>query len=123
LTITTTGNVPVTQVKYIVPTSGSRFFARFFPTDGTLNDFGFQNLPGWRSTNQPGVTVATADKVSTVDSSGVLRSYYYDGTNWKRSGSSSSQNAVTVPAGGCVRTTSFGSGSPNIVTVSRPYSL
>jgi hypothetical protein len=123
MTITTTGNVPVAQVKYIVPTSGSRYFARYFPTDGNINDFGFQNLPGWRSTNQSGVTTATADKIVTTDSGGTVRTYYYDGTAWKRSGSSSSQNTVTVPVGGSVQTTRFGSGNAEVATVSLPYSL
>lgn len=123
MTTTTTGNVPVAQVKYIVPTSGSRYFARYFPTDGNINDFGFQSLPGWRSTNQSGVTTSTADKIVTTDSAGTIRTYYYDGIAWKRTGSSSAQNSVTVPVGGSVRTTRFGSGNAEIATVSLPYSL
>jgi uncharacterized protein (TIGR02597 family) len=123
LSLTSTGNVPVKQVKYILPVSGSRYIARFFPTDGTINSFGFQNLPSWRSTNQPGVTTADADKLITTDAAGSVRTYFYNGTSWRRSGSSSSQDNVTVPAGGTVMTTRFGSGSPDIVTVAVPYSL
>lgn len=123
MTITTTGAVPTLQVKHIVPASGSRFYARYFPTSGTLNDFGFQNLPGWRSTNQAGVTTATADKLITTDPAGTIRTYYYDGTNWKRSGSSSSQNSIEIPPGGSIRATRFGIGPAGIATINIPYSL
>jgi uncharacterized protein (TIGR02597 family) len=123
LTITTSGNVPITQAKYILPTSGSRFLARYFPTDGTINDFNLQSLPGWRSTDDPGVTIADADKLATTDAGGLVRTYYYNGTNWVRSGSGANQNSVVVPAGGSVRVTRFGTGSAEIATVATPYSL
>ena len=123
LSMTSTGSVPTLAVKYLIPTSGSKYIARFFPTDGTISSFGFQNLPSWRSTNQSGVTTSDADKITTTDAAGSVRTYYFNGTNWRRSGSSSIQDSVVVPAGGTVMVTRFGSGSADIVTVATPYSL
>jgi hypothetical protein len=125
LTITTTGAVPNSQVKIIVPASGSFYAARFFPAEGSINDFGFQNLPGWQIANQGGVTIANADKVVTTDISGVVRTYYYDATSssWRRSGSQVSQNSVAVPPAGAVKVVRSGSGSAQILNVALPYSL
>jgi hypothetical protein len=125
LTITTTGAVPNSQVKIIVPASGSFYAARFFPAEGSINDFGFQNLPGWQIANQGGVTIANADKVVTTDISGVVRTYYYDATSssWRRSGSGVSQDSVAVPPAGAVKVVRSGSGSAQILNVPLPYSL
>ena len=125
LTITTTGAVPNSQAKIIVPATGSFYAARFFPAEGSINDFGFQNLPGWQSANQDGVTIANADKVVTTDISGVVRTFYYDATSsfWKRSGSAVSQNSVAVPPAGAVKVVRSGSGSAQILNVPLPYSL
>jgi hypothetical protein len=123
LSMTSTGSVPTLAVKYLIPTSGSKYIARFFPTDGTISSFGFQNLSSWRSTNQSGVTISDADKITTTDAAGSVRTYYFNGTNWRRSGSSSNQDSVVVPACGTVMVTRFGSGSADIVTVATPYSL
>lgn len=119
----TTGNVPVTAVKYLMPTSGTTYLARFFPTDGTINSFGFQNLPGWKGTNTPGVTVATADKVTTTDVAGVIRQFYWTGTQWRRFGSASDQSNVSVPVGSSVSVNRTGEGFAQLLSVSLPYSL
>jgi hypothetical protein len=125
LTITTTGSVPTSQVKLIVPASGSFYAARFFPADGTINDFGFQNLPGWQSANQGGVTVAASDKVVTTDIAGVVRTYYYDATAaaWRRSGTSVDQSSVGVPAAGAVKVVRPNTASAQILNIPVPYSL
>lgn len=123
LTLVTTGNVPVSAVKYLVPTSGQTFFARYFPTDGTINSFGFQNLPGWKGTNTPGVTISSADKVVTTDVNGVIRQFYWTGTQWRRFGSSSDQSTVSVPIGGTVSVIRTGSGVPQLLNVGIPYTL
>lgn len=119
----TTGNVPTTDVKYIVPTSGTAYLARFFPTNGTISSFGFQNLPGWKGTNTPGVTASTADKIVTTDVTGVIRQYYWTGTQWRRLGSSSDQSNVSVPIGSSVSVVRTGSGPAQLLTVALPYSL
>lgn len=123
LALVSTGNVPTTELKQVVPTSGVSILSRYFPTDTTLGDLGFQNLPSWRNTSQPGVTVTSADKVIAKDSVGVIRTFYFDGTNWRRGGSGSSQNTTPIPAGSAVYTTRFGSGGPDILELQLPYSL
>ena len=113
LSTVTTGNVPTTAVKYLVPTSGLTYFARFFPTGGTINDFGFQNLPGWSS----------ADRVNTTDASGVVRSYFWNGTQWRRAGTSADQSSTPIPIGGAVSVSRSGSGPAQLLSVARPYVL
>ncbi len=121
-TLTSTGEVPNTDLKTIVSGNIS-FHARYFPTDGTLASLGFHQIPGWRSTNQPLVTVATADKVVARDNGGVVRQFYYDGTDWRRIGSSAPQNNTTIKAGSCVYTIRFENPAPRIVSVGIPYNL
>jgi hypothetical protein len=113
ITQLTTGNVPVTSVKYLVPTSGTTFFSRFFPTSGTIGSFGFQNLPGWTS----------QDRVTTTDAAGTVRNYTWNGTQWRRTGSSLNQSNTAVPIGGVVSVTRFGSGPAQLLSVQIPYNL
>jgi hypothetical protein len=120
-----TGNVPVTSVKYLVPQNGITYLSRFFPTDGTINSYGFQSLPGWKGTNTPGVTISTADKVVTTDTTGTVRQYYWTGTQWRRAGSNTDQSTTPVPTGGGVYVSRSGTvGSPaQLLNISLPYSL
>ena len=123
ISLSQSGSVPTKPIKYIVPASGSVFLGRFFPQDGTLASYGLASLPGWNNTSQSGVTPTLADKLVTTDSSGSLRSFYFNGTNWIRSGSSSPQNTSVVPATGAGYTIRLGSGAPQILTVPLPYTL
>jgi len=119
-----TGVVPSSELKCIIPAGGSVFLGRFFPTDGTIANYGLNSLSGWSNTSQGGVTTASVDKLVTVDNStGAVRSYYYNGTKWLRSGSSTAQDSVAVPAGGAAYTVRNGTGSASILTVTAPYSL
>jgi hypothetical protein len=118
-----TGNVPTTAVRYLVPASGVTVFGRFFPVNGTVNDFGFQNLPGWKTAGVNGVTIADADKVSTTDASGVVRNFFWNGTQWRRAGSTANQSGVEVPTGGAVYVTRTGTGATQLLTLQLPYNL
>jgi hypothetical protein len=111
LAYVTTGNVPTTAVKYLVPQSGQTFFARYYPTAGTINSFGFQNLPGWTAN----------DRVSTIDSLGNVRSFFWNGTQWRRAGTSADQSGIAVPVGGAVLVNRTASGSAQLLTVANPY--
>lgn len=111
LPMVTTGNVPVTAVKYLVPQSGQTYFARFFPTAGTLNSFGFQNLPGW----------TVNDRVSTIDAVGTVRSFFWNGTQWRRAGTSADQSGTPIPIGGAVLVNRAGSGPAQLLSVANPY--
>jgi len=109
-----TGTVPATNVKYIVPGTGTIFLSRFFPTDGTLASFGLQNLPGWNT---------TTDKLVAVDALGVVRTYFWNGTQWRRTGSSADQGTVVLPAGSAAYTFRPGTGAAQILNVVVPYTL
>jgi uncharacterized protein (TIGR02597 family) len=121
----TTGSVPVTAVKFLVPQSGLTYLSRFYPTEGTISNYGFQNLSGWRASNQPGVTIATADKVVTTDASGVIRQFYWNGTQWLRAGSGVNQGNTPVTIGGAVYVSRSGDpGAPaQLLSVPLPYEL
>jgi hypothetical protein len=119
----TTGNVPFSGVKFLIPTSGQTYVARFFPTDGTISSFGFHNLPGWKGTNKPGVTANTADTILTTDINGVIRRYFWTGTQWRRSGSNTDQSNVPVPIGGSVSVFRTGSGPAELLNLALPYTL
>ena len=123
ITLSQSGSVPTRPLRYIIPASGSVFLGRFFPQDGSLASYGLTNLPGWNNTSQAGVTTTLADKFVTVDSTGQVRPFYSNGTNWLRSGSSSAQNATAIPAGGAGYTIRTGSGAPQILTIPLPYTL
>jgi hypothetical protein len=120
----TTGNVPVTAVKFLVPPTGLTYLSRYFPTEGTISNYGFQNLEGWKSTNQPGITVAAADKVVTTDANGVLRQFYWNGSQWLRAGSGVNQGNTPVAVGGAVYISRTGDAGPaQLLNIDRPYSL
>lgn len=122
LSIVSPGTVPSSSLRQLVPVAGTTILARYFPTDTTLGALGLQNLAGWRNTSQGGVTITSADKVIAKDSLGVIRTFYYDGTNWRRSGSGSSQNSAPITAGSAIYTTRFGTGTvPEILTAAVPY--
>jgi len=123
LSIVTTGSVPTQSIKLLVPATGSAFFARVFPTEGTLSGLGFQNLSGWTNTSQSGITTSNVDRVVTVDVSGTIRSFYYTGIQWRRAGSSSDQSSTTIPVSGAVYTVRQSSGTTQPLAVTIPYSL
>lgn len=113
LTYVQPGYVPTHEVRYIVPGSGTVFLGRYFPTDGTISSLGLQNLTGWTIND---------DKFVTVDALGALRTYFWNGTQWRRSGTSSNQGNVPLPAGGAGYTLRSGK-TPQILSVDLPYTL
>lgn len=123
ITLSQTGTVPSRPIKYIIPATGSVFLGRFFPQDGTVASYALTSLPGWNNTSQSGITPTLADKFVTTDASGSLRAFFFNGTNWIRTGSGSSQNNSSVPATGAGYTIRIGAGSPQILTVPLPYTL
>lgn len=113
LTYIQPGDVPTHEVRYIVPGSGTVFLGRFFPTDGTIATLGLQNMAGWTIND---------DKFVTVDALGSLRTYFWNGTQWRRSGSSSNQGNTPLPSGGAGYTLRSGK-TPQILSVALPYNL
>lgn len=124
LDLVSTGEVPSKNLRQLVPRSGQSYHARFFPQQTTLGQLGFNQLPTWRTFNGTTVTLETADKLVAKDNVGVLRQFYHDGASWKRVGSSTSQNNVVIPVGSVFFTNRFGgSGAPDILPTTIPYSL
>lgn len=117
------GTVPTRPIKFIIPASGSIFLGRFFPQDGTLASYGLTNLPGWNNTSQSGVSTTLVDKFVTTDDTGILRSFYFNGTAWIRAGSGTARDTTSIPATGAGYTIRVGSGAPQILTIPLPYTL
>ena len=69
------------------------------------------------------ITISTADKVVTTDASGVVRQFYWNGTQWRRFGSSLNQSNVSVPTGSSVGVVRTGDGPAQLLNVALPYTL
>lgn len=118
------GQIPTNDLIKIVPAAGVSLFARYFPTTTTLAELNFDALPGWRSTSQEGVSIANADKIVTKDAVGIIRQFYFDGTNWRRGGSATPQNDVVIEPGSSIYTNRFGlSNQYDLLKVLVPYDL
>jgi hypothetical protein len=88
-----TGTVPETQLVVKTLNTGNAVINSGFPTDTTLAAFAANTLvPGWRSA----ATADSADQV-VLFSGGVWTSYFFNGTNWRRSFSSSQVSRDTTP--------------------------
>lgn len=123
VSFTFTGRVPDTDSRVILPESGTTLLATYFPVSSTLGALNIQATANWRKLGDPGVTLNTTDRVLAKDSIGVFRSYYHDGTSWKRLGSATNQNSVPIEPGAAIYATRFGGGAPDTWTRTIPYSL
>ena len=125
LTVTFAGTIPTTNEKTDVPGGANTFLANRYPQDMVLysstssNSLSLQNIPNWQS----GSSAASADKVCLWTGSG-WSVYYYNGTNWKKSGSLLIQDSTVVPANSAMYISRMSSSGTN-VTFSQliPYSL
>lgn len=120
-----TGQVPSTASVHQVAALGTTLLSNYFPTDTTLFDSGIHSMPGWRSANAEGVTVANSDRV-VLKVGATYFSYYFDAgvAQWRRIGSVVNQNTVAIPAGGAVRFVRTGAaGQTSQWTRPLPYSL
>ena len=91
-----TGAVPLTKLVTELPADKTLFFANRFPVSTTLMDLGLAQSAGWNA----GSNAGSADNVLIRGSFGWL-TYYFDGTNWRRAGPGSVDNA-TIPVGGAL---------------------
>jgi uncharacterized protein (TIGR02597 family) len=106
-----------------VPATGTTIVAPYFPQDATLASLGLHLMPGWRKLGDAGVVLNSTDRVS-FPVSGVVLSFYHDGTSWKRVGSGSIQNSQILPAGSSAILTRFGTvGQSNPWSQPLPYNL
>lgn len=117
------GAVPHTGSIRQLPATGTTIVAPYFPRDTTLASLGLHLMPGWRKLGDAGVVLNSTDRVS-FPVSGVVLSFYHDGTSWKRAGSGSNQNSQILPAGTSAILTRFGTvGQSNPWTQPLPYNL
>jgi hypothetical protein len=117
------GEAPHTDSLRQVPATGTTIVAPYFPQDSTLASLGLHLIPGWRKLGDAGVVLNSTDRVS-FPVSGVILSFYHDGTSWKRAGSGSNQNSQILPAGVSAILTRFGPvGQSNSWTQPLPYNL
>ena len=79
MSFTFTGSVPLVSRSSAVRNSGLTFLASNWPIDMTIASLQLNTISGWVSNANP----YNADKVLIL-SSGVWKTYYYDGTNWRQ---------------------------------------
>jgi hypothetical protein len=109
-----TGAVPTTSLVTDLPANKTLLFANRFPVDITLTEVGIAQAPGWKAGN----SAADADNVLIRGSFGWL-TYYFDGTNWIRSGPKTVEDP-TIPIGGAVLVVRR-AGSDTTLDEAKPY--
>jgi hypothetical protein len=119
LSFVSTGQVPTTNNSVAVKNSGVTVLSSYWPTTNTLRGLGIQNLPGWVT----GTSQAAADNVIVV-SGGSAATYFYNGTNWRRTGPTISRDDVLIPIGSSVQINKKGAaGGFSTLTQAVPYTL
>lgn len=106
LSFISTGQVPVISNAVAIKNSGITILSSYYPTTNNLRGLGIQNLPGWVSTTNP----TTADNVVVVAGGSAL-TYFYNGTNWRRSSPQQLADNVAIPIGSSVQIIKKGSAS------------
>jgi hypothetical protein len=79
LSFVITGSVPTKARTVAVKNSGITLLAQYWPANSTLSSLGLDKLPQWQS----GASASVADTI-VLTSGGVVNSYFFDGTNWRR---------------------------------------
>jgi hypothetical protein len=86
------GQVPVKPQTTTIPGNGQTNVSSRFPVGATISSMGFQNLPGWS-----GTPAADADRVYVWNGTSYI-TYWFNGTNWRRSTSLGNANNDVIPA-------------------------
>ncbi len=99
VSVTVMGTVPTTKEQTDLAAHdsnghGSTFIANRFPVDMQLSAIGLQNTANWKS----GATFDVADNVFAWNGH-AWDTYFYNGTNWKKTGSLGIQDTTVIPAG------------------------
>ncbi|MBV6499193.1 MAG: hypothetical protein CJBNEKGG_01644 [Prosthecobacter sp.] len=113
-----TGSVPMTKRADVVKSSGVTFLGTHWPVDATLATSGIQSIPGWTSN----ASFNSADQVQLFIS-GAWSKYWFDGTNWRRSGFGSPiSDSQVITAGTAILINKVNaSGSDSLLTKNRPF--
>ena len=126
LSLTFTGTIPTTAEKTYISGPSPVFVSNRFPQDMVLysststNSLSLQTLPGWQS----GSSAITADLVYMWNGVG-WDTFFFNGTNWKKSSSLLNMNSQVVPsnAGLFIVRKSSASGTSSSLAQTLPYSL
>ena len=119
LSFVTTGNVPTVDRRVQIKNSGITLLAQYWPATSTLSSLGLQSMPGWAAGS-----AKTGDNVLVL-SGGSSITYFYDGTNWRRSAFGNPiSNDVVIPIGSAVQIVKKGTaGGYATLNQPLPYSL
>jgi hypothetical protein len=97
LSFVVTGGVPTEPRRMAVKNSGVTLVSQFWPAESTLQSSGLSSVV------TPGATPAVADTVILTVAGGA-RTYWFDGTNWRRVfGGSPISNSTPIPIGTTVQ--------------------
>jgi uncharacterized protein (TIGR02597 family) len=120
LDINLLGSVPVTDLKTKILGTGAGVVTTRFPVDMTLAVLGLHQLPGW----QKNANFTLADRVLVWSTANQWETYWHDGANWRKVGSSAVQNGHIFPAAtGLYIKRQGGTGQDQTLSQTRPYSL
>lgn len=124
--MTFAGEVPTTQEKTVINTNGLTALAAYYPVaTQTLGSLNLQNLPGWKSVGNTGITTSSqADQVFIVNGAGVFP-YYYNATTlkWLQGNNPVDKSSTVIPLGSSMLIQRTGSTGVSILTLNIPYSL
>lgn len=115
LTFYILGRVPEVPLRQFITPGGSTFLAGASPFNSPLASTGFATATGWLA----GGSASVADNLELWSGSGWL-TFYYNGTNWKQSGSLLNQNTYVVPANDPLFVVRLSSPSPTQSFVIQP---
>ncbi|MEI6279981.1 MAG: hypothetical protein WCQ16_11470, partial [Verrucomicrobiae bacterium] len=118
LALTFTGTVPTIERKVAVKDSGLTNLSTGWSADATISTLGLTSIPTWTSG-----TASTSDTVQFLVT-GAYRTYYFNGTNWRRVGPNTISDSVAIPAGTVYTIKQLGAAATfSTLTQTAPYSL
>jgi len=117
LALSATGTVPMEKRVDVVRGTGLTFMGSNWPVDISLLGAGIHTLPGW----QANATVSGADQVLIL-SNGAWLTYWWNGTNWRRSGPGSPiSDTVVIRAGAGILLNKLVPAANGLLSQNRPY--
>jgi hypothetical protein len=109
------GRVPEVALRQFTTPGGSTLLAGPYPTNMTLASSGFSSASGW----QAGASAATADTIMLYSGNAWL-TFFYNGNNWRQSGTLLNQNAYVLSAGQPMFITRKSNPAPNLSFILQP---
>ena len=118
LEVVFSGQVPAKPQSTTIPGNGQTMVASRFPVGATIGSMGFQSLPGWQNG-----TATSGDRVYVWNGTGYT-TYFYNGTNWRRTGSLTNVDNDVLPANAFMFVFRVSAGSGDQAAVhTLPYTL